>query len=117
MTETTNKLNIVDDKSTTKNSSARRFSLQTIIILKCLLEKEGVHGYEVVKATGLKGGTVYPTLKRLEKQEWVDSFWDIENKPPRQVFSINESNKESLERQLENAILDLEILREDSEYQ
>jgi DNA-binding PadR family transcriptional regulator len=32
-------------------------------------------GFEIMKATGLKSGTIYPLLARLERMEWVQSGW------------------------------------------
>jgi PadR family transcriptional regulator len=35
-------------------------------------------GFEIMKATGLASGTVYPLLARLERMEWLESGWDDE---------------------------------------
>jgi PadR family transcriptional regulator PadR len=35
-------------------------------------------GFEIMKATGLASGTVYPLLARLEGMGWLDSGWDDE---------------------------------------
>jgi PadR family transcriptional regulator, regulatory protein PadR len=35
-------------------------------------------GFEIMKATGLASGTVYPLLARLEGMGWLESGWDDE---------------------------------------
>jgi PadR family transcriptional regulator, regulatory protein PadR len=35
-------------------------------------------GFEIMKATGLKSGTIYPLLARLEGMGWLVSGWDDE---------------------------------------
>jgi DNA-binding PadR family transcriptional regulator len=54
-------------------------------VLACLVDRaEGdVYGLELVRATGLKSGTLYPLLDRLEKQGLVASSW--ETKEPSQL--------------------------------
>lgn len=36
----------------------------------------GVFGLEIIKATGFRGGTVYPILAELEKLGWVVGDWE-----------------------------------------
>ena len=66
-------------------------SQQTFDVLKVLLERDRVHGYAIVRATGLDEGTVYPILKRLETAEYVDAQWEFssERGPPRKMFTLN----------------------------
>ena len=33
-------------------------------------------GFEIMKATGLASGTIYPLLARLEGMGWLESGWD-----------------------------------------
>jgi PadR family transcriptional regulator, regulatory protein PadR len=35
-------------------------------------------GFEIMKATGLASGTIYPLLARLESMRWLESGWDDE---------------------------------------
>ena len=35
------------------------------------------HGAQLLGATGLSAGRVYPVLARLESLQWVDSGWDM----------------------------------------
>jgi PadR family transcriptional regulator len=34
------------------------------------------HGFDIADATGLRGGTVYPILRRLEREGLVASEWE-----------------------------------------
>jgi len=54
--------------------SEPRLTLQTITILRVLLDSpsEWRYGREIIKAVGVRGGTVYPTLARLENAGWLD---------------------------------------------
>jgi|SRR5687768_14693145 DNA-binding PadR family transcriptional regulator len=51
-------------------------------------------GFDVVDATGLTSGTVYPALDRLEDLGYLRSSWEDaseahrENRPPRRYFSL-----------------------------
>ena len=66
-------------------------SKQTFAVLKVLLECDQVHGYAIVRETGLDEGTVYPILKRLEKAGYLDAQWEFtsERGPPRKMFTLN----------------------------
>jgi DNA-binding PadR family transcriptional regulator len=52
------------------------------------------HGFDVMDATGLPSGTVYPILRRLEKEGIVRARWedpDIardEQRPPRRYYEL-----------------------------
>jgi PadR family transcriptional regulator, regulatory protein PadR len=47
-------------------------------VLRSFLEAPGheVYGLELARATGLKSGTLYPILDRLESRGWVSSRWE-----------------------------------------
>ena len=38
------------------------------------------YGFDIMEATGLPSGTVYPALRRLEQQSLVASTWEKESK-------------------------------------
>jgi DNA-binding PadR family transcriptional regulator len=60
-------------------------SRQTQAILATLLgaTAEWHHGYDLSKATGLKSGTLYPILIRLEAQGWLEARWEEALQPGR----------------------------------
>jgi PadR family transcriptional regulator, regulatory protein PadR len=68
-------------------------SRQARALLATLLEQSGRwrHGYDLAKATGLKSGTLYPLLMRLNEQGLLESRWqDAEHPglPPRHCYRL-----------------------------
>jgi DNA-binding PadR family transcriptional regulator len=66
-------------------------SRQTRRLLAAMLEqpRSWRHGYELAKETGLKSGTLYPLLMRLNDQGLLDACWkesDQPGKPPRHMY-------------------------------
>jgi PadR family transcriptional regulator, regulatory protein PadR len=55
------------------------------------------HGFDVMDATGLASGTVYPILRRLEAEGFVRSTWEDatraqrEQRPPRRYYELSAS--------------------------
>ena len=56
-----------------------------------------------MEMTGLPSGTVYPALRRLERDELIRSQWerqsiaDEEQRPPRKYYKVTRSGKSTLE--------------------
>jgi PadR family transcriptional regulator, regulatory protein PadR len=61
------------------------------------------YGFSVMETTGLPSGTVYPALRRLERDELIRSEWerqaiaDAELRPPRKYYSLTRGGKAALE--------------------
>lgn len=55
-----------------------RLSHQTKQVLTVLLDAPTaeVFGYQLTEAAGLPSGTVYPILKRLEQEGWLEGRWE-----------------------------------------
>ncbi|HEX4270188.1 MAG TPA: helix-turn-helix transcriptional regulator [Rhizomicrobium sp.] len=71
-------------------------SRQTQKLLAAMLEKplNWRHGYELLKATGLQSGTLYPVLLRLSDQGVLEAQWregDKPGKPPRHVYRLTKA--------------------------
>jgi PadR family transcriptional regulator len=71
-------------------------SRQTRALLAALLDRCQVwrHGYELSKETGLRSGTLYPLLMRLNEQGLLESRWqepDRTGLPPRHVYRLTAS--------------------------
>jgi DNA-binding PadR family transcriptional regulator len=52
------------------------------------------YGYELIKITGLKSGTLYPTLARLSEQGLLESEWRASlepGRPPRHAYRLTAS--------------------------
>jgi PadR family transcriptional regulator PadR len=62
-----------------------------------------IYGYTVMEATGLPSGTVYPALRRLERDQLIRSQWerqsiaDAEQRPPRKYYKLTRSGDTALE--------------------
>ena len=68
-------------------------SKQTEALLEALLgsQPHWRHGYDLSRETGLKSGTLYPILMRLETQGWLDACWEEEpspGKPRRHLYRL-----------------------------
>jgi PadR family transcriptional regulator PadR len=62
-----------------------------------------IYGFSVMEMTGLPSGTVYPAMRRLERDELIVSHWelqsiaDTEQRPPRKYYKLTRSGKSTLE--------------------
>ena len=62
-----------------------------------------VYGFSVMEATGLPSGTVYPALRRLERDGLIRSQWEAQSiaeaglRPPRKYYKLTRSGKGTLE--------------------
>ncbi len=70
-------------------------SPQTRDLVAALLERpeEWRHGYDLSKETGLKSGTLYPILMRLEKQGWLETRWEepaVPGRPSRHLYRLQQ---------------------------
>lgn len=73
----------------------RKPSKSTCLVLTSLL-KGRVYGYEIMKATGIKSGTLYPILMRLTERDLLSSQWDTPlapGKPPRQIYELTPNGR------------------------
>lgn len=78
--------------------ASTRLSHSAALILKAL--SLGYRfGLEVMEVTGLPSGTVYPALRRLERDALVDSSWESEaeasanQRPARRYYQVTEAGK------------------------
>jgi PadR family transcriptional regulator, regulatory protein PadR len=68
-------------------------TLPTTLVLQALARGHR-HGFDVMDATGLPSGTVYPMLRRLEKEGLVRAKWEApetardEQRPPRRYYEL-----------------------------
>jgi PadR family transcriptional regulator, regulatory protein PadR len=70
-----------------------RLTYPTALVLQALLDGHH-HGFDVMEATGLPSGTVYPILRRLDAEGCVRSRWEKdgiarrEQRPPRRYYEL-----------------------------
>ena len=70
-----------------------RMSSATLRVLEALLSnRAGQHyGYGLLKQTGIKSGSLYPILDRLETEGWIEGAWEAEGvggRPPRRYYKL-----------------------------
>lgn len=60
------------------------------------------YGFDIIEATGLPSGTVYPALRRLEEAGCLASEWESEEevtgRPPRCYYALTAEGEILLER-------------------
>ena len=62
-----------------------------------------VYGLSIMEMTGLPSGTVYPAMRRLERDELIRSHWerqsiaDAEQRPPRKYYKLTPAGKSTLD--------------------
>lgn len=61
------------------------------------------YGFSIMEMTGLPSGTVYPAMRRLERDDLIRSEWerqaiaDAEQRPPRKYYKLTAAGITSLE--------------------
>jgi len=62
-----------------------------------------VYGFGIMEMTGLPSGTVYPAMRRLERDDLIHSQWekpsiaDAEQRPARKYYRLTAAGRETLE--------------------
>src|SRR5688572_23505552 len=70
-----------------------RLTYPTALVLQALLQGYH-HGFDIMDATRLPSGTVYPILRRLDAEGFVRSRWEKEGiarreqRPPRRYYEL-----------------------------
>ena len=75
---------------------SRALSGQALSLLSALAAAGGEwrHGYDLARATGLRSGTLYPLLMRLEAQGHLEAQWQApaaRGRPPRHAYRLTAS--------------------------
>jgi PadR family transcriptional regulator PadR len=74
-----------------------------VLVLAALEQK--MYGYGMIKLFGEMGyaveeNTLYPLLRRLEKNGWIASEWDVGEDRPKKFYLITEKGKNVREQAL-----------------
>lgn len=62
-----------------------------------------IYGFSIMEATGLPSGTVYPAMRRLERDHLIVSKWekqsiaDSEGRPPRKYYKTTAGGRTTLD--------------------
>jgi DNA-binding PadR family transcriptional regulator len=71
------------------------------LVLHAIHSGDG-YGFSVMEITGLPSGTVYPALRRLERDGLIRSHWERQSiadaalRPPRKYYKLTRSGKTAL---------------------
>lgn len=61
------------------------------------------YGFDLMEATGIPDGTVYPILRRLEKRGALEGSWEdaetarADGRPPRRYYRLTPKGREALQ--------------------
>jgi len=76
-------------------------SFSATAILQAVANGYG-YGFDIMDATGLPSGTVYPALRRMEESGLVTSRWESaavaqrEQRPPRKYYELSRAGQAAL---------------------
>ena len=74
----------------------------TAAIILQALDAGFVYGFSIMEMTGLPSGTVYPAMRRLERDALIRSQWerqsiaDAEQRPARKYYKLTAAGKTTL---------------------
>jgi PadR family transcriptional regulator, regulatory protein PadR len=73
----------------------------TIVLCVLSVMERPIYGYSLLQVLTEKGlnvdqSTLYPLLRRLEKQNFLKSTWSIEESRPRKYYELSEEGKRFL---------------------
>lgn len=82
--------------------SSPKMTLQTQLVLRQALQEPGRewYGLQMIEATGLPAGTIYPIVARLERCGWIKSRWEdpaehvAEGRPRRRYYQFTSDGAE-----------------------
>ena len=80
-----------------------RLTQATALVLQALATGRR-HGFQIMEVSGLPSGTVYPVLRRLERELAVESEWEdaaeasAAGRRVRRIYQLTESGQELAER-------------------
>ena len=83
-------------------ASEAKLSHTAAIILQAI-HAGYVYGFGIMEMTGLPSGTVYPAMRRMERDELIHSQWekqaiaDAEQRPPRKYYKLTAAGRTTLE--------------------
>jgi len=84
-----------------------RISRETLLVLQRFVQRpaDWRYGYELSRGTGLKSGTLYPILMRLEKYGLLEARWVAtqDGVPPRHTYRLTPNGLQLARTQLTKA--------------
>jgi DNA-binding PadR family transcriptional regulator len=83
-----------------------RITLVTALVMQAIGAGH-CHGFDIVEVTGYPTGTIYPALRRLERDGYVTSHWEPERtatregRPARRYYKLTASGVTALDAALQ----------------
>ena len=88
-----------------------QLSNQMLRLASAMLDDPAVprYGLELSKSAGLKTGTIYPALARMERSGWVESHWEAERakdlgRPRRRLYQLTGAGEVALRQAIEDQL-------------
>ena len=84
-----------------------RMTYATALVLQAL-DRGHRYGFDIIDATNLRSGTVYPLLRRLEDSGLIRSKWEhvsiarSSNRPPRKYYELTKAGRGRLGEERQN---------------
>ena len=80
------------------------------LLLMSLIAQKDLYGYEIIQILKqlsddtyeMSDGTLYAALKRLERKEWVESYWSVTDSGRRKYYHIKDAGKKALDSKRKN---------------
>lgn len=78
-----------------------RLTYATAMVVQAL-DRGYRYGFDIAEVTGIRGGTVYPILRRLEENGFVEGKWEdielarSEGRPSRRYYALADAAAEFL---------------------
>ncbi|MGM8364967.1 PadR family transcriptional regulator [Virgibacillus sp. W0181] len=93
------------------------------LLLLSLIEQRDLYGYEMTKILKkisddtyeMSEGTLYASLKRMERKQWIQSYWKELDKGRRKYYYITDDGKQELVNKQKNWEWMNTIVRKSSE--
>jgi DNA-binding PadR family transcriptional regulator len=99
--------------------SKDQMGANSVLIILLILKREDSYGYSITQELktissgriNWKEGSLYPVLKKMEANEFVKSYWNLEESDrPRKYYTILEKGETEIERLFEERDLMISII-------
>jgi DNA-binding PadR family transcriptional regulator len=99
--------------------SKDQMGANSVLIILLILKREDSYGYSITQELktissgriNWKEGSLYPVLKKMEANEFVKSYWNLEESDrPRKYYKILEKGETEIERLFEERDLMISII-------
>ncbi|RKQ33997.1 PadR family transcriptional regulator [Oceanobacillus halophilus] len=93
------------------------------LLILSLISQRDLYGYEITKILKrlsddtyeMSEGTLYSALKRLERKQWVESYWSDTENGRRKYYHLTETGGKELKRKQDNWKLVESLVHKSSE--